>query len=121
MDTKTEVERRLLHISRLGPDKIQDAVSQAIAHLDVSRTARKHGDNGSAEGALTTARELLLGVLGIEPEIDPQIKDRQWLDTACAVIVKSYCGKRQFKTPSGDTCEAGHGGAPGIERPGGWK
>jgi hypothetical protein len=46
-------------------------IARAISHIDVSRTARKYGDLGSAEGALTAARDLLLGVLGISTEEDP--------------------------------------------------
>jgi hypothetical protein len=32
----------------------------------------------------------------------------RWLDTACLA-----CGSRQFSTPSGASCENGHGGEPG--------
>jgi hypothetical protein len=64
-----ETERRMEHmVANLGPRKAVDMIARAIRHIDVSRTARKYGDLRSAEGALTAARDLLLGVLGIPTE-----------------------------------------------------
>jgi hypothetical protein len=62
-----ETKKRAAHlVCELGPYKAVDMISHAISHLDVSRTARQHGDIGSAEGALACVRELLLDVLGID-------------------------------------------------------
>ena len=67
-----ETKRRVDHlVAELGPYKAVDMIDRAISHIDVSRTARKYGDLGSAEGALTAARKLLLEVLGIPSEESP--------------------------------------------------
>jgi hypothetical protein len=64
-----ENQRRATYmVAELGPVKAVDMIAKAISHIDVSRTARQYGDLGSAEGALSMAREILLGVLGISPD-----------------------------------------------------
>ena len=63
-----EPERRMEHVvANPGPRKAVNMIARAISPGDVNRTARKYGDLGFAEGALTATKDLLLGVLGIQP------------------------------------------------------
>lgn len=65
--SQDETTRRMEHLfATLGPRMAVDMIARAISHLDVSRTARQHGDLGSAEAALDAARKLLVEVLGIQ-------------------------------------------------------
>jgi hypothetical protein len=66
--SETNRERAAYLVEKLGAGEAVDMIARAISHLAVSRTARKYGDLGSAEGALDAARDLLIKVLGIETE-----------------------------------------------------
>lgn len=55
-------------------------------------------------------------------KLDNDIRATTFLNTTCGALVtkdgdETYCGKRQFQSPSGPTCEDGHGGAPGRKLP----
>ena len=66
-----ETERRAQYlVAEIGPHAAVDKITKAISHIDVSRIARKHGDLGSAENALSCARSLLIEVLGIKDNND---------------------------------------------------
>lgn len=64
-EASIEFEKRVNHIITIGSNVVVNKITRAISHIDTSRTARKVGDIGSAESALSNARVLLIEILGI--------------------------------------------------------
>ena len=62
----TYVERAC-HVNATGALAVAIDITKAISLIDVSNTARRAGDEGSATAALDRARHLLLALIGIVP------------------------------------------------------
>jgi hypothetical protein len=90
--------RILRVIEYVGPrDLVEAQVAQSI-HGEKRITPR---DGGGREVVIKAA------TLGAYPEILEQAQPETiWIGTDCAL-----CGLPQFATPSGVTCNKGHGGA----------
>jgi hypothetical protein len=118
MNTRTRIHRKrvtpMLDRVKVGfdglwsPDKGKTMMRSS---LDTTIEAERHG-RGLARGFLHDFADSLLEHKREEFEEKSIYSDLEATGTRC-----SKCGELQLKSPHGDVCKNGHGGAPPMEMP----